>query len=220
MAGVPRQYTFGEELANSITHGVALVASIAMLPVMIITAASAHDPRRVVAASVFGAMLILLYASSTLYHAIPGERRQRMKDVCQRIDHSAIYLLIAGTYTPFALVTLRGPWGWSLFGVVWGLALVGILLKSAFGARHLHALSTGVYLGMGWLAIVAIRPLIHAAEPGALVLLLAGGLLYTCGVVFYVWRRKYSHAVWHLFVMAGSAAHAWAVLGYVLPGKG
>lgn len=220
LAGVEHHYTFGEELANSITHGVALVASIAVLPVLIITAVRAHDPRRVVAASVFGAVLVLLYASSTLYHAIPGERLRRTKDVCQRIDHSAIYLLIAGSYTPFMLVTLRGAWGWSLFGVVWGLAFVGILLKSVFGARHFNALSTAVYLGMGWLAVIAIRPLIHAAEPAALVLLLVGGVMYSGGVVFYVWQRRYSHAVWHLFVMAGSAAHAWAILGYVLPGKG
>lgn len=212
-----RHYSLGEELANSITHGVGLAASIALLPVMIVTATRAQDAWRVVGASVFGAMLVVLYASSTLYHAIPGQRAARTKEVCRRIDHSAIYLLIAGTYTPFALVTLRGPWGWSLFGIVWGLAAIGIVLKSSYGAARYSALSTAVYIGMGWLAVIAIRPLVQHASLAALIWLFAGGVMYTGGVVFYVWRRRYSHAVWHLFVLGGSAAHAWAVLGYVLP---
>lgn len=212
----PRRYSFGEELANSITHGVGFAASVALLPIMIVTSVRAHDAWRVVAAAIFGAMLILLYGSSTLYHAIPGEKLRRTKEVCRRIDHAMIYLLIAGTYTPFVLVAIRGAWGWSLFGVIWGLAVLGVVLKSVFGAGRHEVLSTTVYVGMGWLAIVAIRPLVTSVALGGLVWLLVGGVLYTAGVVFYAWRRRYSHALWHLFVLGGSAAHVWAVLAYVL----
>lgn len=213
-----RTQTLREEIANSVTHGLGFAASLALAPVLVMAAVRSHDPWRIVAASIFAATLILLYAASTLYHALPAPSVPRGKEVLQRLDHAAIYLLIAGTYTPFVLVTLRGPWGWSLFGVVWGLALVGVVLKSAFGASRLVRLSTAVYVGMGWLAVVAVRPLLDQVPPAGLLWLAAGGLCYTGGVAFFVWERlRYSHALWHLFVLAGSACHAWAVLRYVLP---
>lgn len=209
--------TAREEIANSVTHGFGLAASIAAAPILIVTAARSDDAWRVVAASLFATTLILLYAASTVYHAIPGGVAARAKSVWQRLDHSAIYLLIAGTYTPVTLVSLRGPWGWSLLGVVWGLAAIGVVLKSVFGAGRLAALSTAVYLAMGWLALVACRPLLAQLAPGALLWLLAGGVAYSSGVCFFVWERKrYSHAIWHLFVLGGSACHTWAILAYVL----
>jgi hemolysin III len=213
-----RRYSLGEELANSITHGFGLAASAAAAPVLIVTAAHAHDPWRVIAASVFATTLLLLYASSTLYHALPGHVFRRAKAVFRRLDHAAIYLLIAGTYTPVVLVSMRGVWGWSLFGVVWGLAAVGVTLKSAFGPGRLPALSTAVYVGMGWLVLVAVRPLLADVPPGAVLWLFAGGVAYTTGVIFFAMdRHRYMHAIWHLFVLGGSACHAWAVLAYVLP---
>jgi hemolysin III len=208
-----RPQSLGEEIANSVTHGVGLLLSVTALVFLVVAAAAAGDPWRVTTASVYGATLVLLYATSTLYHALPG---RRVKAVFQRLDHAAIYLLIAGTYTPFVLGPLRGGWGWSLFGVVWGLAVLGVALKSVFGVQ-LPALSTVVYLAMGWLVVIAAGPL-AARVPGAgLRWLVAGGVLYTLGVVFFAWERvRYSHAVWHLFVLAGSAAHFFAVAEYAL----
>jgi hemolysin III len=203
-----------DELANSLTHGLGLLLSLIGAPVLIVSAATTGDPWRIVAASVYAATLILLYAASTLYHAVRGDH---LKEICQRIDHAAIYLLIAGTYTPFMLVSLRGGWGWSIAGVVWGLAVLGVVLKSGFGAR-LPTLSTWVYLGMGWLIVIALRPLSQHVALGGLLWLALGGALYTGGVVFYVWERvRFSHAIWHLFVLGGSAAHFAAVLWYALP---
>jgi hemolysin III len=206
-----RPQSLGEEIANSVTHGVGLLLSVAALALLVVTAAGTGDPWRVTAASVYGATLVLLYAASTLYHALPG---RRVKAVFQRLDHAAIYLLIAGTYTPFVLGPLRGGWGWSLFGVVWALAVLGIVLKSVFGIR-LAVLSTVVYIVMGWLVVIASGPLAARVPAGGLHWLLAGGVLYTLGVVFFAWERaRYSHAVWHLFVLAGSGAHFWAVAVY------
>lgn len=214
-----RRYSLGEELANSITHGFGLAASGAAAPVLIVTAAHAHDPWRVIAASVFAATLLLLYAASTLYHALPGHALRRAKEVFRRLDHAAIYLLIAGTYTPVALVSLRGVWGWSLFGAVWGLAAIGVTLKSVFGAGRLAILSTAVYVGMGWLVLVAIRPLLAHVPSGGVLWLFTGGMAYTTGVIFFALdRHRFMHAIWHLFVLGGSACHVWAVLAYVLPG--
>ncbi len=206
-----RALSVGEEIANAITHGVGLIASIAGLPILILVAARA-DAWAVVGFSIFGAMLILLYAASTLYHAMPAAGRA--KRVFRVLDHSAIFLLIAGTYTPFTLGPLRGAWGWSLLGSVWLLAVFGITLKATVGFRY-PRLSTAVYIGMGWLVLIAIRPLVmHVGAPG-LAWLLGGGLLYTGGVVFYAWGRlRYAHAVWHLFVTAGSVCHYVAVLRY------
>ena len=203
-----------EELANSITHGFGLALSLVATPVLIITAAATGDPWRIVAVSIYAATLVMLYGASTCYHSI---KSVHLKEVFQRVDHAAIYLLIAGTYTPFTLISLRGAWGWSLFGVVWGLALVGVILKSTFGAR-LRTLSTWIYLAMGWIVVIALRPLSQHVAPGGLLWLALGGALYTGGVVFYVWERiRFSHAVWHLFVLGGSFAHFAAVLWYALP---
>lgn len=203
-----------EELANSLTHGFGLALTLIAAPILIVTAVATNDAWRIVAVSIYSATLIMLYAASTIYHSV---RRLALKEAMQRVDHAAIYLLIAGTYTPFTLISLRGAWGWSLFGVVWGLALIGVILKSRFGAR-LPALSTWIYLAMGWIIVIALRPLSLHVAPAGLRWLALGGALYTGGVVFYVWERiRYSHAVWHLFVLGGSMAHFAAVLWYALP---
>jgi hemolysin III len=209
-----KSYTAAEELANSLTHGVGLALSMIAAPVLIVAAVGTNDGWRIVAACIYAATLVMLYASSTLYHSV---RNVAHKEVWQRIDHAAIYLLIAGTYTPFTLISLRGAWGWSLFGFVWTLALLGVLLKSRFGAR-LPALSTWIYLGMGWVIVIAIRPLASHVAPAGLFWLELGGALYTGGVVFYVWEKvRFSHALWHVFVLGGSMAHFAAVLWYALP---
>jgi hemolysin III len=205
--------TLGEEIANSITHGVGAVLSIAGLVALVVAAALRGTAWHIVTCSVYGASLVLLYLASTLYHALP---QGRAKHVFQIIDHSAIYLLIAGTYTPFTLVTLRGAWGWVLFGLVWALAAIGIVFKSLFIGR-LAVLSTVVYILMGWCAVIAIRPLLHALPWNAFLWLLAGGLAYTLGVIFFAAKYPYAHTVWHLCVLAGSACHFVAVWKYVLP---
>ncbi len=213
-AGSDRRYSVGEEIANSVIHGAGALAAVAGLVILVAAAAATGDGWRLASAVIFGVTLVLLYTASTLYHSVAHPRAKR---VFRFIDHVAIFLLIAGTYTPFTLVSLRGPWGWSLFGVVWGLALAGIAGQS----RLLHrwtALSLVLYVAMGWAAVVAVRPLVAAVAPGGLLLLLLGGIAYTAGIGFYVWRRlPYQHAVWHGFVLAGSAFHYWAVLGYVIP---
>jgi hemolysin III len=208
-----RPQSLGEEIANSITHGVGFALSVIGLIVVVAAAVATHDPWRVAAASVYGVTLVLLYAASTLYHALPG---RRVKLVFQRLDHAAIYLLIAGTYTPFVLGPLRGAWGWTLFGIVWGLAVLGTVLKGVFGVR-LAVLSTVVYIVMGWLVVIAAGPLAAQLPAPGVQWLVAGGVLYTLGVIFFAWERvRYSHAVWHLFVLAGSVAHFCAVFWYAL----
>lgn len=202
--------SLGEEIANAVTHGAGLLASLIALPLLVLAAAGRQDALYVAGCSVFGATLVALYATSTLYHAIPYPRA---KQVLRVLDHSAIYLLIAGTYTPFTLGVLRGAWGWSLLGIVWTLAGLGILFKTLVGFRF-PRVSTLLYVLMGWMAIVAIRPLAAALPAAGLAWLVAGGLLYTGGVAFYVWRARYSHTVWHLCVLGGSACHFMAVLGY------
>jgi hemolysin III len=203
----------GEEIANSLTHGVGAVLAVAGLVVLALSASRYGTARRVVGCVVFGVALVLLYASSTLYHSI-GHGHARAKAVLRVLDHSAIFLLIAGTYTPFTLVSLRGPWGWALFGVVWGLAVAGITLRLVLRRRP-TALFVGLYLAMGWCIVVAAKPLLAAVAPGGIALLVAGGLAYSVGVVFYASRRPYHHAIWHGFVLAGSAFHYAAVLLYV-----
>ncbi len=213
-AALPR-YSFGEELANGITHGLGIVLAIAGLAVMVAFATLYGDAWHIVASSIFGATLILLYTSSTLYHSIPIER---IKQALRALDHSAIFLLIAGTYTPFLLVNLRGPWGWSLLVAIWSLALGGIFLRLKLRGRR-HGLVVATYIAMGWLVVVATQPMLAAVAPGGLALLAAGGIVYTAGVAFYKWKRlRYHHAIWHGFVMAGSACHFFAVLFYVIPG--
>ncbi len=205
-----------EELINSITHGAGLALSVAGLVVLVTLAALKGTAWHIVGCSVYGATLVLLYSASTLYHSM---RSPRLKRFFRIIDHSSIYLLIAGTYTPFTLVNLRGGWGWTLFGLVWGLAALGILFKIFFVGRFPIA-STAVYLLMGWLVVIAIKPLLTLVPSGGLLWLLAGGLAYTAGVVFFAWEKMpYNHAVWHVFVLTGSICHYFAVLFYVLPAK-
>lgn len=208
------RYSFGEEVANGVTHGVGALASLAGLTVLATLSVLRGTAWHVVGCSIFGATLVVLYAASTLYHSIPGARA---KAVLRTFDHCAIFLLIAGTYTPFTLVNLRGPWGWSLLGVVWGAAIGGVVLTVVAGGRW-PVLSVGLYVVMGWSVVVAVKPMLGAVAPGGLILLAAGGVCYTVGIVFYAWRRlPYGHALWHLFVLAGSACHFFAVLMYVIP---
>ncbi|HEY3317015.1 MAG TPA: hemolysin III family protein [Coriobacteriia bacterium] len=217
MGVAPRQYSLGEEIANAITHGLGVLASIVALVVLVAVSAIYGNIWHVISVSVYGATLVLLYTASTLYHSLSSTRARHVFKV---IDHASIYLLIAGTYTPFTLVTLRGPWGWSLFVIVWVLAVAGVSLE-AFWVYRPRWVSGVVYLAMGWLVVVAIRPLLAALPAHGWQLLLAGGLAYTLGVVFYVLKRvPYMHMVWHLFVLAGSALHFFSVLLFVLPLKG
>lgn len=209
-----KAYTVAEEVAHALTHGVGAIAAIVGLIFMLVWAVSYGDTFHVVSASIYGASLILLYLASTLYHAFPWPR---VKAFFQQMDHAAIYVLIAGTYTPFALVNLRGPWGWSLLGVVWGIAVVGVIMELAMKERK-KWLSLSLYLGMGWMALIMIKPMIDSVEPGGLWLLLAGGLAYTFGVIFYVWKSlRFHHAIWHVFVLAGSVLHFFSVFYFVLP---
>jgi hemolysin III len=197
-----------EELANTLTHGVGIAASIAACTILVVRASLLGDAWRIVGAAVFGATLISLYTASTLYHAA---RSPEVKARLKVMDHAAIYLLIAGTYTPFTLVDLRGGWGWSLFGVIWGLAACGVVFKLFYTGRF-PRISTGIYVGMGWLVLIAIVPLIREMAPPVLGWLLAGGIVYTAGTLFYHSRRiPYAHALWHLFVLGGSMCHAVAV---------
>lgn len=207
------QYSLGEEIANSITHAIAAGMSIAALVVLIARAVSLGDAWHVVSFSIFGSTLILLYLASTLYHSIPLPKAKR---ILKTLDHSAIFLLIAGTYTPFMLVNLRETVGWAVFGVVWLLAVAGVVLKCCFVYRF-KRLSLTIYLGMGWLCVLIGRDMYANLSGASLLFLALGGLAYTLGVVFYVWRRlPYNHAIWHLFVIAGSTMHFFSVL-HTLP---
>ncbi len=207
-------YSTGEEIANSVTHAVGIVLSIAGLAVLASLASVFGTVWHIVSCSIYGASQIMLYTASTLYHSIP---LPRAKAVFRVLDHSAIFLLIAGTYTPFALVTVGGVWGWVIFGIVWALAITGISLQTVL-IRHKAIVTVIPYIAMGWLAVVGFKPLVERVAPGGLALLVAGGLAYTLGCIFYVWRRlPYHHAVWHVFVMLGSAFHFFAVCLYVIP---
>ncbi len=205
---------FGDALASSVIHGIGILLSIAGLAVLVAFAALHGNALAIVACAVFGASLIFLYTASTLYHAIP---LVAARPTLRTLDHIAIYVLIAGTYTPFTLIAMPGPWGWSLFAAVWVLALVGSALELGLFKRC-HHLAVGLYLGMGWIGMIAFKPLSEHLQTGGTALLIAGGLAYTLGVPFYLWRRlPYHHALWHVFVLAGSALHFLAVLLYVLP---
>jgi len=203
-----------EELANSITGGVGWLASTGGLAVLVAFASVYATAWEIVACSIYGAMLILAYGATTVYHAIPWPHAKR---VFRILDHCTIYLLIAGTYTPFALGPLRGGWGWSLFGATWGLAVLGIVFKSVFGTRY-ELVTVTVYLAMGWMGVVAIVPILHAVPSPGLMFLLIGGLSYTAGVGFYVMDHKllFGHAIWHLFVLTGSSFHFFAILFWVV----
>ncbi len=210
-----RPQTLGEEIANSVSHGLGLLMALVGAPFLVLSAVRHEDATSVVAAIVFAITMVLLYGASMMYHALP---RNRAKQVFKVLDHGAIYLLIAGTYTPFTLGVLRGPWGWTLFGLIWTMALAGLLLKSMPRTRsklHPHV-STGLYLAMGWLVVIAMKPLIASVPDAGLWWLVAGGLAYTGGVVFYATdsRWRYGHFVWHLFVLAGTVCHFFAVYGY------
>ena len=201
----------GEELANSVSHGVGLLAAIAAAPVLVHSAVRHGGVARITGASVFAATMVLLYLTSTIYHALP---RNRAKRVFQVLDHAAIFLMIAGTYTPFTLGVLHGTWGWTLFGLVWGLALAGVVLTTAGGVRY-PKLTVGLYLAMGWLILIAIKPLWLRMPSEGLIWLFAGGIAYTAGVVFYAAKRlRYCHFVWHLFVIAGTGCHFITVLRF------
>ena len=206
-----RAQTRGEEIANSVSHGVGFLAALAASPVLIFSAVQHGSSAGIVGASVFAFTMVLLYITSSLYHTLD---RNKAKRVFQVLDHGAIFLLIAGTYTPFTLGVLRGAWGWTLFGIVWGIAVAGIVLKSICGVRY-QKLSTILYLAMGWSIIIAVKPLYLNMPPWGLFWLLAGGLVYTAGVGFYAADRiRYAHFIWHLFVIAGTACHFIAVLKY------
>jgi hemolysin III len=206
-------YTPAEELAHSLTHGAGFLLGVAALILLIVFAAQRGSSVHVVSCTIYGVTLVLLYASSTLNHALPHGRAKRLFGI---LDHAAIFLLIAGTYTPFTLVTLNGPWGWSLFGIIWGLAGAGMVLVAVFHGR-LRRLRLPLYLLMGWLVVAAARPMLRDLAPPGIILLLAGGFAYTLGVVFFVSRRPFHHLVWHVFVLGGSIFHFFAVLLYVIP---
>jgi hemolysin III len=207
-------YTRKEEIANAVSHGIGALLSLSALAVLVVFAALNGDARHIVSFTIFGVTMLLLYVSSTLVHSFP---EGKIKDLFEIFDHASIYLFIAGTYTPFTLVVLQGALGWTLFGVVWGIALAGVVFKAFFTKKFLFT-STLLYIAMGWIVIIAWKPLTAALSPEGLWLLMAGGIAYTVGTVFYVWRGfPFHHMVWHLFVLAGSVLHFFAVLFYVLP---
>ncbi|MBA2875883.1 PAQR family membrane homeostasis protein TrhA [Thermaerobacillus caldiproteolyticus] len=199
-----------EEVANALTHGLGVLLSIPALVILLISAYG--DVSRIISFAIFGASMIVLYVCSTLLHSLFWHKGKRLLQI---FDHSAIFLLIAGTYTPFTLLLLRGALGWTLFGIVWGLAVVGIVFKIFFVDRFVIA-STVVYIFMGWLAVIAIRPLYELLKPAGFSLLLGGGILYTIGAIFFLWKRlPYHHAIWHVFVLGGSAMMYFCVLFYI-----
>ena len=212
-----RPQTLGEEIANAISHGLGFLLAIASLPILVVMAARHGTALNIVAVSVFSVTMMLLYLSSTLYHALP---EGKVKDILARVDHAAIYLFIAGSYTPFALGVLHGATGWTLFGAVWAMAAAGIAVKLMDMLRH-PLWSTGLYVAMGWSALLAAGPLIHAMPATGLLWLLAGGVAYTLGAIVFVFdsRARYMHFAWHLFVLAGTTCHFFAALWYATPAK-
>jgi len=207
-----KRYSFKEELFNSITHGIGALLSIAALVILVVLACLKGDALEIVSYSIYGATLFLLYLFSTLYHSICVEKA---KKVLRVFDHASIYLLIAGSYTPIALVGMGGTWGWSIFAVIWSLALVGVVLN-IISLEKTKKVSTVLYVLMGWLIIVAVKPMLQMVPPGLLVWLLIGGIIYTLGVVFYLCRKiPFNHGIWHLFVLGGSVAHYFGFLFYL-----
>ena len=211
------RYHLGEEITCSVIHGIGTALAIAGAAVLITAASLYGDVWHIVGCSVFGGSLILLYAVSTIYHSV---QRPGAKAILRKLDHSAIFILIAGTYTPFTLVNMRGLWGWSLFGVVWGIAIFGIISKTSL-EQKCEARSLALYLAMGWAVLAAIKPLLSTVAPGGVLLLVAGGIAYTAGSGFYAWdRQPYGHVIWHALVLAGSIFHFFAVFFYVIPVSG
>lgn len=209
-----KNQTLIEEIINSATHGMGALLGIAALVIMTVMAAEQSSALKVVSSVIFGSSLILMYSASAIYHAVTSKR---LKYIFKVMDHSSIYLLIAGSYTPIVLVILRGGWGWSLFGVIWGFAILGLIFK-LFATGKFEIVSTLAYVCMGWLAIIAIKPLYDALPAGGIFWLFGGGLCYTLGVIFYAWDRlRFGHAIWHLFVLVGSICHFFLILFYVIP---
>ena len=202
-----------EEIGNATTHAMGALLSLAAMILLIVFAANQNDGLKLASSIVFGCTLLLMYLSSTLYHSLSNPR---LKHIFRIVDHASIYLLIAGSYTPFMLVTLKGPWGWTLFTIIWSLAFMGVVFKIFFVHRF-ELLSTLIYILMGWMALVAIKPIYLHLPTSGIECLVAGGLCYTIGVIFYAWERlKFSHVLWHLFVLAGSIFHFFSVLFYVV----
>lgn len=208
------EYTVAEEVANALTHGFGALLSAAGMSALIIYAAMSQDPWRIVSVSIFGATMVLMYLTSTLYHALP---HPRTKEFLRIADHCAIYLLIAGTYTPFLLVSMRGPWGWTLFAVIWSCAVAGCIFKFFFTGRF-NVISTLLYLAMGWTVVIAIKPTLEMVPSGALIAIAVGGICYSLGTIFYLWEKlPFNHAIWHLFVLGGTLAHFIAIMGWIVP---
>ncbi len=202
-----------EEIANVITHGIGLALSVAALVLLVVFSSKEGDAWKIVSFSIFGASLVLLYLASTLYHST---REPSRKIKLNKLDHSAIYILIAGTYTPFTLVTLRGGWGWTIFGIIWGLAIIGIIYKMFFYSVKFRSISAVIYLLMGWIIVIALKPLIASLSLEGLIWLSIGGLSYSLGVIFYLWKDlPFAHPIFHLFVLGGSISHFFAILLYV-----
>ena len=207
------KYTKAEEIMNAVTHGIGIALSIAGLVILVVFAALYGDAWKVVASSIYGASMIVLYTASTLYHSFSKTKAAKKLNM---FDHISIYYLIAGSYTPFMLVNLRGAWGWSIFGVIWACAITGTILKIIYG-NNFRKISTIIYLAMGWMILIAIYPFVKNVELGGVILLAAGGLSYSFGVIFYKWKSlPFNHAIWHLFVLAGTVLQFFAVLFYVV----
>ncbi|MGQ9855370.1 MAG: PAQR family membrane homeostasis protein TrhA [Fervidobacterium sp.] len=207
------KYTIGEEIANSVTHGLGALLSIAGLIILIVIAVNHGGGGKLASAIVYGISLFILYMNSTLYHSI---QHKKTKYVLEIMDHSAIYILIAGSYTPFLIISLRGWIGWTLFGIVWALTIVGIVFK-VFFVKKFMILSTLLYILMGWMVVLVFKPLVNSISKMSLIFLIAGGVFYTVGAIFYIWRSfKYHHMIWHLFVLFGSVSHYFAILNVLL----
>ena len=207
-----RRHRMREQIVDTLTHGTGFALAIAALVVLTVQAAITGGALRVAVCAIFGATLVILYAASTIYHALHHTRARRL---FQRLDHISIFLLIAGSYTPFALINIGGAWGWSIFGIVWGIAIVGITLKAIIGERFEY-LWVGMYLAMGWIAVIGLKPLMESIPGGGLALLVAGGGAYTAGVIFFAWEKlPFNHGIWHLFVLLGSLFHFIAAYQYV-----
>jgi hemolysin III len=204
-----RQLSIAEEIVNSITHGIGVLLSIAALVILVVFAALHGNAWHIVSFTIFGVSLIVLYTASTLYHSFTGEK---VKNIFARLDHASIFLLIAGTYTPILLTTLRGALGWTLFGIIWTTAITGIVIRSIYLHKY-RKIMVGIYLIMGWMFVFALKSVIHSFPPVSLLFLISGGITYSLGVIFYAWRKlPYGHGIWHLFVLGGSICHFFAIL--------
>lgn len=213
---ITAQYAFLEEIFNSVTHGAGLIVSVVGLVLLIIFSSMYGQISHIISCTVFGITLVLLYTSSTLYHSF---QKSTIKHFFKIMDHSCIFALIAGTYTPFALIVIKGILGWTIFAIVWILTILGIIFK-AFFVNRFKIISTLAYISMGWLIIFAVKPLFQNLPEGGIAWLVAGGLSYTSGTIFYVWKKlPFNHAIWHLFVLAGSACHFMSVFFYIVPSK-